>query len=642
MVRGIRLFLIASIAVIGFAALIVPPVHPEYDWVVEGNSEKSDFGFWTDGGGDINGDGYDDIIIGSPGYSHAFVGEGAVFVYFGGPDGPGLEPDWSYYGAHDSSGMGKCVSIKGDVNRDGYADVLIGAHQHKNTKVNEGKVLLFLGGPDGLDSVPYWSMVGNRKGAKLGEAVVFPGDLNNDGYDEICVGAHGWDDDETLGDFGNKAGKFWVFKGTEEGIDPSPIMACVGIVEDANLGVSMDKAGDVNGDGIDDLHIGGYIFLIGDGMLCTFHGGVTGPDGIPDFMAAGGAMDTSFYAVNLSSAGDINGDGFQDVVVGAPRFDANGIYQSGKLHLHYGGPGGLDNTIGWVATGQQYDERWAFNVNEAGDINHDGYGDLLVGSKYFDNGLDSNAGKAELFLGGPKGPQRIPTWTFIGPDPTATVGNNLCAAGDVNGDGYRDVLVAGNEYTGDLLREGIVYLFYGQPQQCDPPQHPSIYFITPNSVTIGWDWLYGAQKYKLNMKRMDGPAPTYIINTEDSVLTIGSLVPGAHYKAYITAKCDGGWTDRSAILDFYTPLHKEGEMSEIQVYPTLATNTINIASGAATGLMQTMILDMQGHKVSEQQFAVEQANTVIVVHAVADLPPGNYFLVVQTATGRITRQFVKQ
>lgn len=642
MVNGLRVSLLGISTAFVFTALIVPPTNPDFDWVVEGNTANSDFGFWADGGGDINGDGYDDLIIGAPGVSHSYVGEGAVYIYYGGPDGLADEPGWVTYGANDSAGYGKCVSIKGDVNADGYADVLIGSHQHRNTKLNEGKVLLFLGGPDGPSYTPFWTMIGGRKGAKLGEAVVLAGDLNNDGYDEVCVGAHGWDDDEVLGDSGNKAGKFWVFPGNEDGISTTPIMECVGIVEDANLGVSMDRAGDVNGDGIDDLHIGGYIFLIGDGMLCTFFGEEDGPDGIPDFMAIGGAWDTSFYAVNLSSAGDVNGDGYQDVVIGAPRYDANGIYQSGKLHIHYGGPDGMDPAIGWTHSGTQYDERWAFNVNDAGDVNHDGYDDLLVGSKYYDTPTDTNAGKAELFLGGPKGPQRNPTWTFIGSGVASTVGNNLCSGGDINGDGFMDIIVTGNEYSGDLDREGIVYAFYGQPQQCNPPTHPSIYFITPNSVTIGWDWLYGAKKYKFYMKRLDGPAPAYSIPTEDSVMTIGGLVPGAHYKAYVTALCDAGWTDKSLVLDFYTPMHKEGVLTNMDVYPTLASQSVHVALGTTTGPVAISIMDLNGNILYNHQYVIEQSNTVIVINEVADLPAGNYFVIAQGANNKLSKQFIKQ
>lgn len=634
--------ILTATAAILFTGLVVPPVATEYDWKVEGNDADSEFGFWIDGGGDVNGDGYDDVIVGAPSYEHAFIGEGAVFIYFGSPEGLSTEPDWVQYGEHDSSGYGRCVSIKGDVNNDGYADVLIGSHEYTETRVNEGKVYLYLGGPDGPSTTPFWTMRGNRKGAKLGEAVVIAGDLNDDGYDEICVGAHGWDDDEVLGDLGNKAGKFWIFNGNAAGINTTPFMSCVGIVEDANLGVSMDRAGDVNGDGFKDLHVGGYIFLIGDGMLCTFHGGAAGPDGIPDFMVAGGASDTSFFAINLSSAGDLNGDGFDDVVVGAPRFDALGVYQAGKLHVHYGGPDGLDPEIGWVANGTQYDERFAFNVNEAGDINHDGYDDLLVGSKYYDNGDLTNAGKAELYLGGPKGPQRVPTWTFKGEDSTAVVGTNLTVAGDINGDGFNDIVVSGDEYTGDIAREGAVYAFYGQAQKCNPPTHPAIYFITPNSVTIGWEWLYGAHKYKFYMKRIDGPGTEYKITTEDTTLVMGGLVPGGHYLAYVAARCDGGWTDKSVILDFYTPVFREGEMTSMSVYPSPTSDFINIEMGSSTGPTMVRVINLAGEMLINKQFNVDESNTVIVLNEVQNLPAGNYFVLVESNSGKITRQFIKQ
>ncbi len=629
-------------SVILFAGLIIPPVAEEYGWVKEGNNANSEFGFWIDGGGDVNGDGYSDVIVGAPEYTHAFAGEGAVFIFFGSSTGLADTAGWVKYGEHDSSGFGRCVSIRGDVNNDGYADILIGSHQFKNTKVNEGKAYLYLGGPDGPDTTAYWSMVGNRKGAKLGEALVIAGDLNKDGYDEICVGAHGWDDDEVLGDLGNKAGKFWVFNGNEDGVDATPSMTCVGIVEDANLGVSMDKAGDVNGDGIDDLNIGGYIFLIGDGMLCTFHGGIGGADAIPDFMVAGGAMDTSFFAINLSSAGDVNGDGYDDAVVGSPRFDANGIYQSGRLNVYYGGPSGLTSDISWVVSGTQYDERFAFNVNEAGDINHDGYGDLLVGSKYYDNGDITNAGKAELYLGGPKGLQRNPTWTFKGPDSNAVIGTNLCNAGDINGDGFDDIVVSGDEYSGDLGREGIVYAFYGQAQECDPPDHPAIYFITPNSVTIGWNWIYGAQKYRLYLKRVDVVGMQYSIPTQDSVVIVGGLVPGAHYIGYVQAKCDGGWTDRSMMLDIFTPTLKEGVVTEINVFPTLVSDHISVIPGSATGIASVRIFDAKGLLVFNKQYQVNDANTVLIVNEVREFSNGNYFILVESNGNKTTKQFVKQ
>ena len=628
--------------VVLFTGLIIPPVAEEFSWSMEGNNANSEFGFWIDGGGDVNGDGYDDVIVGAPEYTHAFAGEGAVFIYFGSAAGLADTAGWVKYGEHDSSGLGRCVSIRGDVNNDGYADVLIGAHQFKNTKSNEGKVYFYKGGPDGPDTVASWTMVGNRKGAKLGEALAIVGDINKDGFDDIMVGAHGWDDDEGLGDLGNKAGKAWVFLGTSEGPAETENFVEIGLTTDANIGVSLDKAGDVNGDGYMDISIGGYIFLIGDGMICVFRGDDSGVDEDLEFMAVGGAMDTSFFAINQSTAGDLNGDGYDDVVVGSPRFDANGIYQSGRLNVYYGGSDGLTDDIGWEANGTQYDERFAFNVNEGGDINHDGYGDLLVGSKYYDNGDLLNAGKAELYLGGPKGPQRVPTWTFKGPDSNAVVGTNLCNAGDINGDGYDDIVVSGDEYSGDLGREGIVYAFYGQPQQCDPPAHPSIYFITPNSVIVGWQWLYGAHKYRLYLKRVDVVGMQYTVPTQDSVVIVGGLVPGAHYIGYVQAKCDGGWTDRSTILDFVTPAHREGELTDISIFPSLATDHLSVSLGSATGVTSIRIFDVKGSILLNKQYQVNEANTIVVVNEVRELAKGNYFILVESNGNKTTKQFIKQ
>ncbi len=625
-----------------FTGLIIPPVHQDFNWFVEGNNANSDFGFWIDGGGDVNGDGYSDIIIGAPEYSHDFAGEGAVFIYYGSPDGLGDSPDWVQYGEHDSAGFGRCVALRGDINGDGFSDVLIGSHQYTLTRFNEGKVYFYKGGPDGPETTPSWTMRGMRKGAKLGEAVAIVGDINNDGFDDICVGAHGWDDTETLGDLGNKAGKAWVFLGTPDGPAETANFIEIGSQTDNNIGVSLDKAGDINGDGYMDLSIGGYIFLIGDGMICVFRGEADGVDEDLEFMAVGGATDTSFFAINQSTAGDVNGDGFDDVVVGSPRFDANGVYQAGKLNLYYGSAEGLTDEIGWIANGSQYDERFAFNVNEGGDINHDGYGDLLVGSKYYDNGDLLNAGKAELYLGGPKGPQRVPTWTFKGLDSNAVVGTNLCNAGDLNGDGYDDIIVSGDEYTNDIIREGIVYAFYGQPQQCEAPQHPGVYFVTPNSATIGWQWLYGNQKYKLFVKRVDVPGYQYTLVTQDTVAIIGGLVPGAHYIGYVQGKCEGGWTERSVMLNFFTPSHKEGEIDGISVFPTLANNQISVSLGKSVGFTNITIFDAKGVKVFNEQYAINDAHSVVVINDIMNFANGNYFILIENNGLLITKQFIKQ
>lgn len=622
----------------------IDPLSSAYSWLTTGGSLKAGYGFWIAGNGDVNGDGFDDVAIGAPDLTNTLSRQGAFFIYHGSASGLSTTPALVVYGDIEEASLGKCLSIEGDVNGDGYSDLVVGAHQYSNPTKYEGRAYLHLGGPDGINPVPVWQMESNRKGAKLGEAVTIAGDLNGDGFDDIAIGVHGWDNTEEMGDAGNKAGKFLVFNGTSSGIDPIPAMECVADVEDANLGISMDRAGDVNGDGYDDLHIGGYIFLIGDGMLCTFHGGPGGADVIPDFMAIGGSHDTSFYAVNLSTAGDLNGDGFMDVVVGAPRFDAGGIYQAGKLHIHYGGPGGLDTAIGFTLNGIHYDQRYAFNVNDARDINNDGYDDLLVTSKFFSETPGdslSARGKVYLYLGGPNGPQTEPVWSFVGPSPQA-IGTNIALAGDVNGDGQEDIILSGSSYTGSFYSEGAVYMFNGIPQVCDAPENLTLNSFSATSASLQWDWLFGATTYKVYLKKVGTPGAPIALNTMNSAITLTGLSPASTYKVYVKARCEAGFTSRSNTVTITTPpMRINEEIQEISLYPNPVRNTINISTGNMRGTTQVTIYNLAGEIVFHSTYTLDNNAKVITINDVATLSDGVYIMQMNNAGSIITKKFTK-
>ncbi|MFZ1609802.1 MAG: T9SS type A sorting domain-containing protein [Chitinophagales bacterium] len=619
----------------------IDPLSVSYNWKQEGDQKECQYGFSIDGGGDINGDGYDDIIVGAPLYTNTFESEGAAFIYFGSSSGLNHTADWIQYGGQSNAQFGKCVSIAGDVNGDGFNDILIGAHQFNTTENLEGKAFLYYGGSSGPSLNPAWSVVGEKKSAKLGESLSIVGDVNADGYDDVCIGAHGWDNDEDLGSAGGRAGKASVYLGSATGLNTIPQMTVKGSQTDANIGISIDRAGDVNGDGYMDVAIGGYIFLIGDGMICVFKGGPDGVDLETGFMAIGGAMDTSFYAVNLSTAGDLNGDGYDDVVIGAPRFDANGIYQSGKLHVHYGGSEGLDSVIGWIATGTQYDEKFAFNVNNAGDINQDGYDDLLVSSRFFDNGSDTDAGKAELYLGGPAWPQSTPVWTFTGEKRYDCLGINLCRAGDLNGDGFEDIIVSSDVYSENLRDQGVVYAFYGEAQSCDPPSKPFVKSLTSTSVLISWRWLYGATLYKVYLLDVSsGIVKTF--NCTDSIKNISGLESGRQYKLSVAAKCEAGWTDFSKMITFITPslrLASEIITDDVFIYPIPADEELFISLPKADHVT-IRIYNLSGEELYQKQFDLI-VGEVISINAIAEFENGIYLLSIENYEKKILKKFIK-
>ena len=126
------------------------------------------------------------------------------------------------------------------------------------------------------------------------------------------------------------------------------------------------------------------------------------------------------------------------------------------------------------------------------------------------------------------------------------------------------------------------------------------------------------------------------------VFIVGGLVAGALYIGYVQAKCDGGWTDRSTILDFVTPAHREGELTDISIFPSLATDHISVSLGSATGVTSIRIFDVKGSILLNKQYQVNEANTIVVVNEVRELAKGNYFILVESNGNKTTKQFIKQ
>jgi hypothetical protein len=158
-------------------------------WTAVGSQADGKFGFAVAGGGDVNGDGYGDVLVGAPGQEGGQIGAGAAYLFCGGPGGLEASPRWSAFGDQAYEEFGAAVAMAGDVNDDGYDDAVVGAPQFVGDHSIEGGAFLFHGTTSGLFPFASWRAEGNKAGTEFGSAVGGGGDMNNDGAADLVVGA---------------------------------------------------------------------------------------------------------------------------------------------------------------------------------------------------------------------------------------------------------------------------------------------------------------------------------------------------------------------------------------------------------------------------------------------------------------------
>ena len=390
-------------------------------------------GYTVEGAGDIDGDGFDDVVVGAP------FGSNAVYVYYGSASGLASTPDQTISsplsGTSDDD-WGWDVSGAGDVNGDGFDDVVVGARKWNS---NVGKAVVLLGSGSGLATTGT-ELDGSGAG-QLGSAVSGAGDVNGDGYDDVVVGEPS-----------ANSGTVYVYHGAASGMDSTIQTTIVAGASAGNLGAAVGPAGDVNADGYDDIIIGddgGSGFA---GEFHIHHGTPAGADTVAATTVTA-AFAYSRLGAAVDTADDVNGDGYDDVVVGAfgnatvtPRVS---VYEGGAA----GVGAGADATI-TGPTGSSFGRATA----GLGDVNGDGYGDILIGAQ---GAGTSFQGLVELYLGSPDGMQTSPESDATGTTTGLALGSALGGAGDVNGDGFDDFLVA----TGYGFYQ--VFVYHGAPTDQD-------------------------------------------------------------------------------------------------------------------------------------------------------------------------------
>lgn len=415
--------------------------------------------------GDFNGDGYADVAIGAPNYDGpAGTDSGAVFLFLGSPAGWAGQLNLANSGAIRFDGVsagdeaGFSVAGAGDVNNDGFADIVIGAR----TAGVGGEAYLVLG-HDTPTSISLGDPAVTNYFApadeQAGWSVAGAGDFNGDGYDDFLIGAPG--------DFLLQTGKAYLVFG---GLAPFPgdltlvALSLDGVALSSGTGFSVAGAGDVNADGYADILIGAPEANNGEGeaylVLGEFapSGGSLGS--IADSVFTGGANYQ--VGVKVAAAGDVNGDGFADILISAPGFNND----RGRVSLVVGPPpAGINSLIISPAFVGAFDGQQVQGGQGVGDLNGDGFDDFLFQGLVPECGGCSaifTAYGGRVFNGG--------ITDSLSPLTSLTVDfRGEISGGDVNGDGIADVIAGTPTLQVGGAFVGGAHLFLSDPAGAGSP-----------------------------------------------------------------------------------------------------------------------------------------------------------------------------
>jgi hypothetical protein len=472
---------------------------------LDGIAEGDNSGVSVNNAGDINGDGFDDLIVGASGADPHGENSGSSYVVFGKVSGFDAAMDLAILdgsngfrldGVAEGDYSGELVSTAGDVNGDGYDDLLISTFDNDPFSHDPHSSYVVFGKASGFDATMDLSNLNGNDGFRLDGNIVGElsnaEDINGDGFDDLILGDTTYDSN-----YFTDVSTGYVIFGKGTGFSPTIDLSDL----DGNNGfhievfawsgeakaTSVSNAGDINGDGFDDFITGilissPYDDTTDETSCYVVFGKSTGFDAEVNLSELNGSNGfglegvlTGFYdreGFSVSTAGDINGDGFDDLMIGAANLASS--------YVIFGKSSGFDASIdlsdldgnnGFRLQGEtSYDfpSNWGTSVSTAGDVNGDGFDDLIIGASY----ADGNAfGSSYVIFGKNSEFDAVVDLSSLNSNEgfhvdglidTDRLGHSVSTAGDVNNDGFDDLIVGvpGADPNGD--RSGSSYVIFGR------------------------------------------------------------------------------------------------------------------------------------------------------------------------------------
>lgn len=494
--------------------------------VGEGSGDQA--GYSTSIAGDINGDGIDDILIGALRADANGIAAGSAYLVFGQAGGAPASIDLASLDGTTGFRMdgvlgslaGRGAGIIGDINADGFDDLAIGAPARSSYT---GMAYIVFGSDepypaafdlDSLDGTAGFRVPGLDTFSNTGRSVGAAGDINGDGIDDFFIGA------PSAGT--PFPGQTYVVFGREPATDgPFPALFDLADLDGTNgfrldgsgseeSGISASGAGDFNGDGVDDLLIGafrssptsdreGRAYLVfgqtADAPAVVNLNGLDGSSGL----IFEGEQVRGYAGFSVAMLGDVNGDGFDDLVIGAYGTTFNGPY-SGTAYVVFGRSSpspspvalsDLDGTDGFRVDGVRAQERTGRAVGRIGDINGDGHDDLAIGAPRA-IADDNYAGSAYILFGrssqfpaaiDPQNLDGAVGFRVDGVEAQDNTGISVSGSGDVNQDGFDDLIIGANGFdNGAVLNTGASYILFGGAS--GPGEIPAI-AVEPTALSFG-------------------------------------------------------------------------------------------------------------------------------------------------------------